>query len=77
MSRATTVTTVPGASKMNDETIYKHLNARHKQDLGLSSDMHYSPLALPSLAATHRAFHRRIHEMATPGMYDHEHINDN
>lgn len=70
-------TTVPGMAEMDDETVYKHLSARHKSDLGIKSDMHYSPQATPALAATHRAFHRRIHEMATPGQYSHEHVTDN
>jgi hypothetical protein len=71
------MTTVPGATDMDDEVIYKHLNARHKKDLGLSRDMEYSTLTSKTLVATHRSFHRRVHDLATPGQHDHEHVGEN
>jgi hypothetical protein len=73
----TSAALVPGVEEMDDEVMYKHLNARHKTDLGIKDDMHYSPLYAESLVEAHRAFHRRQHELATPGRYDHEHVGDN
>lgn len=70
-------TTVPGAEDMDDETMYKHLNARHKRDLNITTDMDYSPLFSESLVGAHRAFHRRMHDLATPGQYNHQHVGEN
>jgi hypothetical protein len=71
------MTTVPGVEDMDDETMYKHVNARHKTDLGLTEDMHYSDTLSASLIDTQRAFHRRCHDIAVPGQYDHEHVGEN
>lgn len=64
---------VPGCGEMDDEIMYKHLNARHKRDLGISTEMTYSPLYAEGLVGAHRAFHRRVHEVAVPQQHDHEH----
>lgn len=70
------ITEVVGADDMDDEVMFKHINARHTQDIGLS-DIHYSELYSNSLIETHRAFHRRVHELALDGQYDHYHSGEN
>lgn len=71
---------VPGADDMGNETFIKHINARHKQDLGLNPkgpDLHYDITQSEGLIDTHRAFHRRCHDLALPEQYDHEHEGKN
>lgn len=72
MTKQAEVVVVPAIEDMDDETVYKHINARHKKDLGLSADMHYSPTLSQTLILTHRAFHRRIHELVPFHNHDHE-----
>lgn len=75
--RVREVVEVPGAESMSNETLFKHINARHLVDIGLRETMHYSDALSEGLIDTHRAFHRRCHLMATPGQYDHEHDGEN
>ena len=72
MSKKTETVVVPSLESMDDETVYKHINARHKLDLGLTADMHYSPTLSQTLIRTNRAFHRRIHELNPFHNHDHE-----
>jgi len=65
------VVLVPAADDMDDETMCKHINARHSEDH--LTTVAYMPLALPSYMGSVRAFHARLHALATPGQYDHEH----
>jgi hypothetical protein len=76
-ARRTTPVVVPGAIGMDDETFFKHLNARHLADLGFSSPIDLSPLYSNSLISTHRSYHRRLHEIAVPGQHNHEHNQEN
>jgi hypothetical protein len=68
---------VVGAEDMDDETVYRHINARHKAEFGIDADMHYSDTTSESLIMTHRAFHRRVHEIGVPGQFNHEHVGAN
>jgi len=63
--------TVPACEDMDDETFFKHMNARHNSkpngvDLVLPFRQNYSP----SLVAAWRAFHRRVHMLAAPGQIE-------
>jgi hypothetical protein len=62
---------------MDDETMFMHLNARHLKDIGLRQKIDYSKVFMPGLVAAHRAFHRRLHALARPGQYQHEHVGEN
>ena len=70
------VVEVVGAEDMDDEVLFKHINARHSDDIGLE-DIQYSPLYSDSLIETHRAYHRRVHQLAMDGHYDHYHSGEN
>jgi hypothetical protein len=72
MTKPAEAVIVPAVEDMTDEVMYKHLNARHKKDLGLNADMHYSPTLSTTLINTHRAFHRRIHELIPFHNHQHE-----
>lgn len=75
---STTVVAVPGAKSMDDDTFFKHINARHLGDFGHGTlPFGTSPMWSPVVVLAYRAFHARVHNHALPGTYDHEHTGDN
>lgn len=63
---------VPDAGDMDDETFIMHLEKRHARDCGFEN----SPISRRAMEAwlpVYRAFHERLHRLAVPGQYDHEH----
>lgn len=69
------VPTVPCADEMDNDTFLKHYNKRHLQDSSMSRVIERD-MAWEKLAGMWRAFHRRCHNLAVPGQYDHEHEGD-
>lgn len=65
--------TVPSADDMSDEIFLKHMDKRHQKDLPSSWHLlkiqHFSDGWMDPL----RTFHSKMHELALPGQYDHEH----
>jgi hypothetical protein len=59
---------------MSDETFVQHLMARHEDEVIAELDLE-GALRCGTLAVldAYRRFHERIHELATPDQYDHEH----
>lgn len=72
---AQVIALVPAAEDMDDETIVRHINARHCEDVGGAKLSLDGPLRLGTVAtlSAYRAFHSRLHALSTPGQYDHEH----
>jgi hypothetical protein len=69
---------VPGARDMEDETFWKHINARHLGDFGEDTKpFGVSRLWSPTIALAYRAFHERVHRLMLVGTHDHEHIGEN
>lgn len=69
------VTRVPASEDMDNLTFLKHMDARH------SHEVLNGPLATarsePSndgWVGPYRAFHDRLHDIAVPGQYEHEHL---
>lgn len=65
------VTSVPLAEDMDDETFIKHIEHRHAAECKVEGFI--SRHAVESWITTYRAFHDRLHKIATPGQYDHVH----
>lgn len=65
-------TTVPDIEVMSDEIFIKHLAKRHAKDVdpGLVDAHHI----MEAWVNPYRAYHDKLHELATPGKYNHEHI---
>lgn len=66
---------VPLAEDMDDETFLKHLEHRHADECKFE----VTPVARRAMEAwipTYRAFHDRLHQIETPGQYDHVHEED-
>jgi hypothetical protein len=66
---------VPIASGMDDETFLKHIEHRHAAEC----KMEKTPVhrrAMNAWVPSYRAFHERLHKIAAPGQYDHEHTED-
>lgn len=66
--------TVQSCDDMDDDTVYKHLNARHLEDLGMNAPMQYSEEFSETLVLTMRNYHERVHAIATPTQHDHHHL---
>ena len=64
-----TKTRVVSADSMDADTFTRHFNARHKSDLGGANEI--TNTLAGELLDMHRAFHKRIHELAP--WLDHEH----
>lgn len=68
------VVLVPHASDMSDEIFIRHLMARHEDEtvaeLSLSGPLRCGTIAV---MGAYRRFHERLHDLAVPGQYDHEH----
>lgn len=76
--RVGVVAAVPGAADMDDDTFWKHINARHLQDFGKEAKpFGTSPLWNETIILSYRAFHKRVHELEVPGTYNHEHVGEN
>lgn len=63
---------VPAAEEMDDETFLLHLEKRHAEECRFEK----TPVARHAVKVwlpVYRAFHKRLHSLATPGQYDHEH----
>lgn len=63
---------------MTDETFCRHMNLRHSADLGgavleWESDGGGAYAGTMATLSAYRAFHDRVHSLARPGQYDHEH----
>jgi hypothetical protein len=69
------VVCVPLAEDMDDETFIKHLELRHPKDVKMEGTS-ISRRAMSSWIGAYRAFHDRLHQIATPGQYDHYHEED-
>lgn len=70
------VVAVPEAIEMDDETFLKHLDARHRHEVQQEKSLAKSPHIMTAWVSAYRAFHQRLHEIATPGQHDHEHEED-
>lgn len=68
------VVEVPNAWDMDDETFIKHLEKRHAADCKIEG--YISRNGVDAWIKTYRVFHDRLHALATPGQYDHEHEED-
>ena len=68
------VVEVPNAWDMDDETFIKHLELRHADECRIERVVarHNTHVWLPM----YRKFHDKLHELATPDQYDHEHEDD-
>ena len=66
------LTTVPDIEVMTDEVFIKHMALRHADDVDSGLAKH--PHIVEAWVTPYRAFHDKLHELATPGKYEHEHI---
>lgn len=62
---------VPLAEDMDDETFLRHIETRHAKEAKVEKYLHRH--AIPAWIGVYRAFHERLHQIATPGQYDHDH----
>jgi hypothetical protein len=62
---------VPAAEDMDDETFIKHLEKRHADECHIEAPIKHRNGA--GWIGVYRAFHDRLHQIATPGQHDHEH----
>jgi hypothetical protein len=65
---------VPPAGDMDDETFLKHIEHRHADECHVEGFI--ARHAVSQWIGSYRAFHQRLHEIAMPGQYDHEHEED-
>lgn len=63
---------VPSAEDMDDETFLLHLEKRHAEECRMEKTPVHRH-AIEAWLPSYRAFHERLHGLATPGQYDHEH----
>lgn len=63
---------VPAEHDMDDETFLLHLEKRHAEECRFESTPVHRH-AVEAWLPVFRAFHARLHNLATPGQYDHEH----
>lgn len=71
MAKVKEVVLVPAIEDMDDDTFLKHLELRHAAECKIEGKMHrHSMYAWVTL---YRTFHARLHTLAVPGQYDHEH----
>lgn len=69
---ATRRTAVPAAVDMDDETFFKHYNARHLDDVGLAQPMHYHGTVSASMVAAYRSYHERVHSQTSADDHTHK-----
>ena len=65
---------VPDADDMDDETLLKHIELRHRDEAKVET--YISRRSVSAWIGMYRAFHGTIHRLATPGQYDHVHEGD-
>lgn len=69
---------VPAAVDMSDANFCRHMNLRHSRDMGgavleWEADGGGAYAGTSAALSAYRKFHDRLHSLATPGQYDHEH----
>lgn len=65
------VVEVPDADDMDDDTFLKHIEKRHAKECKVEG--YIARRAVSAWINTYRVFHERLHRIAIPGQYDHEH----
>lgn len=70
MATSAEVVTVPNADDMDDETFLKHMDKRHTRQGFHFSTKHITDDQIELW----RKYHDRLHEIAVPGQFDHEHL---
>ena len=69
------VTIVPHPEDMDDETFLKHIDKRHRQDTKHNGQNVLFPRSTwTAWAPLYRTWHERLHAIAHPFQYDHEHL---
>lgn len=67
--------TVPHAEDMDDETFLKHIDKRHRKDTKHDGQNVLFPRSSwTAWVPLYRTWHERLHAIAIPGQYDHEHL---
>ena len=69
------VVSVPHPEDMDDETFLKHMDKRHRWDTKVDGESVLFPKSTwTAWCPAYRSFHERLHAIAIPGQYDHEHL---
>jgi hypothetical protein len=68
------IVTVPSIDDMDDDTFCRHMDARHSESLSNAGPLSAHPDRAPEWVLPYRAYHDRLHDIAVPGQYDHEHL---
>jgi hypothetical protein len=66
---------VPNQDEMDDDTFISHLELRHAAECKFENKK-VRRMAVSAWIGPYRAFHDRLHRLATPGQYDHTHEED-
>lgn len=66
---------VPDAIEMDDETFLKHIELRHAEECKIENGK-VARRAVTAWIEPWRRYHERLHAIAAPRQYDHEHDND-
>jgi hypothetical protein len=72
-SKSTEVVEVPSIDDMDDDTFCKHMDLRHAESLSTAGPLSNHPDRAPEWIGPYRVFHDRLHDIAVPGQFDHEH----
>jgi hypothetical protein len=65
------VVSVPDAEQMDDETFLNHIEKRHAKECKVEG--YIKRHAVSAWIGVWRAYHERLHMIATPGQHDHVH----
>jgi hypothetical protein len=65
------IVVVPHHDDMDDETFILHLEKRHREECKVEGFM--SRYSVPKWIGNYRVYHDRLHDIATPDQYDHDH----
>lgn len=65
--------TVPASDEMDNDTFLRHMDKRHSHEV-LDGPLHPHPQHDDVWVGPYRANHDRLHDLASPGEYDHEHL---
>lgn len=68
--------TVPAAEDMEDQIFLRHMDKRHRGDFKNYMELANLPGMTEYKMTLWRNFHRRCHEIATPGQHDHIHLEE-
>lgn len=68
------VVRVPDADDMEDENFIRHLEKRHAAECKIEG--YVARHNVDVWVGMYRSFHDRLHRLAIPGQYDHEHEDD-